>query len=123
MTINSEKRRAEARAILEAAPLGTRIEFKAVRRSLPQNSRFYAMLTDIATQLKWCGEVLRPEEWKFLFLDALKRELRMVPNLDGNGVVNIGRSSSDLTKQEMSDCMELMAAFGAQHGVTFHDRP
>ena len=123
MTINSEKRRAEARAILEAAPLGTRIEFKAVRRSLPQNSRFYAMLTDIATQLKWCGEVLRPEEWKFLFLDALKRELRMVPNLDGNGVVNIGRSSSDLTKQEMSDAMELMAAFGAQHGVTFHDRP
>ena len=34
---------------------------------------------------------------------------------------NIGRSSSDLTKQEMIDLIELLFAFGAQHGVVFAD--
>jgi hypothetical protein len=81
----------------------------------------WAMLTDIATQLPWHGVKLTPEDWKLVFLDALKRELRMVPNIDGTGFVNLGRSSSDLSKEEMSDLFELIHAFGAKHGVTFHD--
>ena len=103
------------------APHGTRLEFKAPRRTLPQNDRMWAMLTDIASQLPWHGVKLTPEDWKLVFLDALKRELRMVPNIDGTGFVNLGRSSSDLSKEEMSDLFELIHAFGAKHGVTFHD--
>ncbi len=45
----------------------------------------------------------------------------MVPNLDGTGFVNLGRSSSDLSKSEMSDLIELIHAFGANHGVKFQD--
>lgn len=101
------------------APFGTRIEFKASKRSLPQNDRMWAMLTDVARQLPWHGLKLTPDDWKLIFLDALKREVRMVPNIDGNGFVNLGRSSSDLSKNEMSDLMEIIAAFGAQHGVEF----
>lgn len=101
------------------APYGTRIEFKASKRSLPQNDRMWAMLTDVARQLPWHGLKLTPDDWKLVFLDALKREVRMVPNIDGNGFVNLGRSSSDLSKNEMSDLMEIIAAFGAQHGVEF----
>jgi hypothetical protein len=81
----------------------------------------WAMLTDVATQLPWHGEKLTTDEWKLLFLDALKREIRAVPSIDGKGVVNIGRSSSDLSKAEMSDLLELIAAFGANHDVVFHD--
>jgi hypothetical protein len=37
--------------------------------------------------------------------------------------VNIsGTSSSDLSKSEMSDLMEIIAEFGARHGVVFHDQ-
>jgi hypothetical protein len=68
-----------------------------------------------------CGQRLRPDDWKLIFLDGLNRELRMVPNIAGNGWVNLGRSSSDLSTAEMSDMMELMAAFGAEHGVKFGD--
>jgi hypothetical protein len=100
---------------------GTRVEFKAPRRSLPQNDRMWAMLTDIAIQLPWHGIKLSPDDWKLLFLDSLKRELRMVPNLDGNGFVNLGRSSSDLSKAEMTDLIDLIGAFGANHNVVFHD--
>lgn len=103
------------------APWGTRIEYKAVKRSLPQNDKMWAALTDIATQLPWHGQKLSPDDWKLIMLDALKRELRIVPNIDGNGFVNLGRSSSDLSKAEMSELIELILAFGAQHGVVFKD--
>ena len=102
-------------------PDGTRVEVRAPKRSLPQNERMWAMLTDVATQLPWHGIKLSPDDWKLVFLDALRREVRMVPNIDGNGFVNLGRSSSDLSKAEMSDLMELIGMFGANHNVVFHD--
>lgn len=102
-------------------PLGSRIEFKAPKRTLPQNDRFWAMLTDVATQKKYHGVRLTPEDFKLLFLDALKREVRIVPNLDGTGFVNLNTSSSDLSKDEMSDLMEIIAAWGSKNGVHFTD--
>ena len=121
LTLRNSADKARATAWIAKAPAGTRLEFKAPRRSLPQNDRLWAMLTDVASQLAWHGQRLSANDWKIVFLDALKRENRMVPNIDGNGFVNIGRSSSDLTKEEMSELIDLIAAFGAQHGVTFHD--
>lgn len=105
----------------QQVPDGTRIEFKASKRSLPQNSRMWAMLTDVARQLPWHGVKLRPDDWKLIFLDSLKRELRVVPNLDGSGFVNLGRSSSDLSKEEIGDLMTIIEAFAAQHGVRLGD--
>ena len=119
--LHDARARADAHRLIDAAPNGARVEIKAARRSLDQNARMWAMLTDIARQLTWHGQKLRPDDWKLVFLDGLKRELRLVPNLDGNGFVHLGRSSSDLTKTEMSDLMELIAAFGAKHGVVFGD--
>jgi len=79
------------------------------------------MLTDVASQITWHGQRLTPDDWKLIFLDALKREVRIVPAIDGRGFVNLGRSSSDLSKSEMSDLMELITAFGANHGVRFNE--
>lgn len=107
--------------LIQKAPSGARVEIKASKRSLPQNDRMWSMLTEVARQVPWHGLVLKPDDWKLIFLDALKREVRAVPNLDGTGFVNVGRSSSDLSKAEMSDLMELISAFGAERGVVFHD--
>ena len=115
-----EDRRDAERLVARTMP-GDRIEFKRSRRSLPQNDRMWAMLTEIARQLPWHGTNLPPDDWKLIFLDALKREVRIVPALDGRGFVNLGRSSSDLSKEEMSDLMELITACGAEHGVVFSD--
>lgn len=117
---NPDDRRLCEQYIARTMP-GDRVEFKRSRRSLPQNARMWAMLTDVSRQLPWHGVKLPPDDWKLIFLDALKREVRTVPALDGRGFVNLGRSSSDLTKEEMSDLMELIAAFGAEHGVVFSD--
>lgn len=121
IVIRSKADRERAAEWAFKAPYATRIEFKAEKRTIPQNAKLYAMLTDVATQLAWHGMKLRVQDWKILFLDALKRELRAVPNLDGTGFVNLGRSSSDLSKDEMGQLLELIAAFGAAHGVTFAD--
>jgi hypothetical protein len=103
------------------APVNTRVELKEAKRSIPQNDRFWASLTDVARQVDWHGVKLSPDDWKLVFMDALKQEMRLVPNLNGTGFINLGRSSSDLSKQEMSDLLELIYAFGANYGVKFND--
>lgn len=114
--------RERAASWVAKAPAGTRLEFKAPKRTTDQNAFMWSMLTDIASALPWHGVKLTPDDWKLIFLDALKREVRIVPNLDGNGFVNLGRSSSDLSKQEMADMLEIMREFGARHGVKFIDQ-
>jgi hypothetical protein len=121
VTINREFDRMRAANWINTAPIGTRVEFKASKRSIPQNDRMWAMLTDVATQLAHHGQRLTANQWKLLFLDALGRESVAVPALDGKGIVSLGMSSSDLSKEEMSDLIEFIAEFGTRHGVKFND--
>lgn len=117
---NDEIRR-KAKRWIDGLPDKTRVEFKGPKRTIPQSDRMWAMLTDVATQTRWHGVRMEAEAWKLLFLDGLKREMQIIPNLDGTGFVNVGRSSSDLSKSEMSDMIELIFAFGANHDVTFYE--
>jgi hypothetical protein len=102
---------------LLALPTGWRVEFKEAKRTVPQNDRLWAMLTALSVQLKWHGQRLSPEDWKLVTMAALNQELRLVPNIHGNGFVQLGRSSSKLSKAEMSELMALVEAFAAERGV------
>lgn len=116
----AEKDRA-LRILADALPM-SRVEFKGPRRTLPQNDRMWAMLTDVSRQLSYDGSRLTADDWKILFLDDLKREYRTVPSLDGKGFVRLGgRSSSDLSKEEMTDLIELIFKWGEQFGVEWSD--
>jgi len=119
VVIQSQRDRDKAISWINQAPFGTRVEFKATRRTIPQNSLLWSLLTDLANQVPWHGVRLKPDDWKLIMLDGLKREIRMVPNLNGDGFVNLGRSSSDLTKDEMTQLIELIIAWGTQKGVQF----
>lgn len=105
-----------------AAPVGTRVEFKAAKRTLPQNDRMWAMLTYIAAQKEHCGRKYTPDQWKVLFMHACGREMQFVPTLDGQAFMPLGYRSSELSKDEMSALIDCMAAWGAENGVTFHDQ-
>jgi hypothetical protein len=122
VTLCSRGEREKAIRWIEQAPTGTRVTFKESKRTTDQNSKLWASLTDVATQLRWHGDRLSPDDWKILFLDALNREMKPVRSLDGNGWVNLGRSSSNLSKAEFANLLELIAAFGAEHSVIFHDQ-
>lgn len=121
LVLNDKRTREKAAMWIWQAPNGTRVEFKKEKRTVPQNARMWAMLTDVAAQVPWHGLRLTPDDWKLVFLDALKREVRMAPNIDGTGFVNLGRSSSDLSKEEMTELIELIAMFGGKQGVVFGD--
>ena len=93
------------------------VEVKPETRSLAQNARLWAMLTDISKQVDWYGRKLTPEEWTHVFTASLTKQ-DVVPGLDG-GFVVLGKSTSSMTKGEMSELQELMQAFGAQQSVRF----
>lgn len=101
------------------APAGYCVEVKPKTRTLEQNARMWAMLTDISRQVEWHGLSLAPVEWKDLFT-ALLRGQKVVPGIEG-GFVVLGTRTSDMSISEMSDLMEAMAAFGAESGVVFND--
>lgn len=90
------------------------------RRTLDQNAKMHAMLSDIA-RAKPQGRVLAPEVWKALFMHEAGFKCTFEPSLDGSGVVPLGFKSSRLSKAEFSDLIEAIHAYGAEHGVEFTD--
>ncbi|WP_342711544.1 recombination protein NinB [Bradyrhizobium sp. B124] len=116
-----------SRAIREKAidwimrlPPGTRVEFKEPQRTLEQNDRMWAMLTDIARQCTLNGRRWSTDQWKVIFLHELGREAQFIPSLTGS-FIPYGQSSSDLGVKEMSDLIESMFAYGAENGVRWSD--
>lgn len=102
-------------------PHKTRVEFKEPKRTLPQNDRFWAMLTDISRQATHQGRKYTPDQWKVIFMHACGREVQFIPSLDGSTFIPWGQSSSDLGVKEMTDLIEFMFAWGAENGVVFQD--
>ena len=109
---------ARRRAIqaVQNAPDGMVITIKEPTRNLEQNAAMWASLADVSAQVDWYGRMLTPEDWKNVFTASL-RKLEVVPNLEGTGFVALGISTSRMGKREMSDLLELIAAFGAEKGV------
>jgi NinB protein len=92
---------------------------KRKTRSIEQNSRLWAMLTEVSKQVEWYGKKLTPEDWKNVFSAALYQQ-EAVPGING-GFVVLGRSTSKMTVAQMSEMQTLIEAFGAERGVVFKD--
>lgn len=99
-------------------PKDTVVEFKAPRRSLEANSALWAKLTDIAEQVVWYGQKLTPEDWKDVMTASL-RKARVVPGIDTGSFVPLGMRTSDMSKEEMGNLLDLIDAFAAEHDVVF----
>lgn len=100
---------------IKEAPEGYVVEIKEQTRSLEQNALLWALLRDVAKQVKWYDRRLNVHDWKAMFTASLKKS-DVVPGLDG-GFVVLGQSTSKMTKKEFSDLCELIYSFGAEHGV------
>jgi hypothetical protein len=96
------------------------LEIRADTRSLAQNRRMWAMLTELSQQVTWHGMKLSPDDFKVM-LTAARKQQRAVPAIDGKGFVVLGEQTSQMTVAEMSELIELITAFGTEHGVLFRD--
>jgi len=111
---------------IETAPDGTVVEFKQKGRSNDQNAAMWSILTQINRQRPvHNGVKMSAVLWKAIFLQALGAELVMLPTLEGGGLFPFGHRSSKLTKDEMSNLIELMLAWAATEKLViehFDDR-
>jgi hypothetical protein len=112
-------RKAICRYVWEA-PEGYVATIKEPTRNLEQNAKMWAMLDDLERQCSWHGVKLVAEEWKDLLSAGLVQS-RVVPNLEGNGFVILGQRTSKLTKSQFAALVELIYAFGAEHGVEWSE--
>jgi hypothetical protein len=111
--------RAGAMAAIKAAPDGFMVTIQPPTRTLEQNARMWAMLSDVSKQVVWHGRKLSPEEWKHVFSAALDKQ-DVVPGIEG-GFVVLGKSTSKMSIREMTALQELMSAFGAERGVQWSE--
>jgi hypothetical protein len=111
--------KAKAIAWINRAPWNTRVEYKAPKRSIPQNSRLWLLLTAVAEQAEWAGKKRTTLEWKDLFTGAVKIAgggVEAVPGLEG-GLMLLGLHTSDMSKAEMVELQDYIEAWCASNGV------
>lgn len=121
--LSGQVRRELAHRAVAHAPGGSIVTISPPGRTLPQNARLHAMITDVARQVEWAGAKRNVEAWKDIFTAALRSAnhgLDVVPGING-GFVLLGMHTSRMTKAELGDLMTLIEAFGAEHGVEFSE--
>lgn len=116
--VHPEARRRALRSVSEAQD-GAIVEIRPNTRTLEQNARLWAALSEVAQQVEWHGEYLTPTDWKTMFTASLRKQ-KAVPGLDG-GFVVLGERTSRMTKAEFSDLLEVINAFAAERGVEFKE--
>ncbi len=111
-----------ARGFVDRAPAGVALVFREPSdRTLEQNDKLHALITDVARQVKWHGRYLNVEAWKDIFTANYRLHrhgLDTVPGLDGE-IVALGMHTSKMGKRECAELIELVQAWGAQNGVQF----
>lgn len=121
--LTNDETRDRAIAWVRKAPRGAILTLVETKRTIPQNSKLWPMLTDIARQATWQGKKRSTKVWKDLFTAAVLTAaggLEVVPGLEG-GIMLVGLRTSEMSVQEMADLITYMEAWGAENGVTFSD--
>lgn len=103
------------------------IEIKAVNKSREQEEKYHAMIGDIAKQASHLGSKWDSESWKRLLVDLFLRENGMyngkiLQNLDGTGIIQLGFQTRNFTKEQASEFVEWLHAWGAENGITFTEK-
>ena len=100
------------------AEKNTVVRFYKPGRTIPQNDRMWAMLTEVATQAHHNGQKYTPDQWKQLFMHACGHEVHFMAGLSGEPFP-AGFRSSKLDKEQMGELMDFMEAWGAEKGINF----
>lgn len=113
------EQRQRAQKLILRAPDGYVVSISEPKRTLEQNDRMWAMLTDISHQ-KPMGRAHTPDDWKAIFMNACGWECQFVEGLDGRPFPQ-GFRSSQMTKGQMSKLIDFMLAFGAEHHIRWSE--
>ena len=98
------------------------IEVKQVNKSRIQEEKYHAIINDIAKQAQHLGAKWDSESWKRLLVDQFCKEAginsgKVLPSLDGSGIVQLGFQTRKFTKEQASEFVEFLLAWCADNGI------
>jgi len=109
-----------AKRQIDAAPDYAVITIRAADRTLDQNAKLWASLTDIS-RAKPEGRRWTPETWKCAFMHSLGHQVQFCEGLDGSGPFPLGFHSSRLSKSQMADLITCVLEYGDRNGVRWQE--
>jgi hypothetical protein len=109
--------RERAKQMIDRAPPGYIVEIREAKRTGEQSDFMWGLLTDIS-RAKPLGRRHTPEDWKAIAMNACGWECQFSEGLDGRPFP-VGFRSSRMTKSQMSNFIEWLLAFGAEHNVVW----
>jgi len=100
------------------------LEIKDATKSRHQEEKYHAMIGEVAKQAQHLGAKWDAESWKRLLVDQFCKDNGLktgavIPNLAGDGIVQLGMQTRNFTKEQASEFVEWLHAWGAEHGVTY----
>ena len=98
------------------------VEIRRESKSRDQEEMYHALIGSIAKQASHLGAKWDAEDWKRFLVWQFSKENgtdtgRLVPSLDGTGIVQLGLQTRKFTKDEASQFTEWLLAWAAQNGV------
>lgn len=108
-----------AHRLIDVAPAGSVLNVKAPKRTLDQNAKLWAMLSDVS-RAQPLGRKHPPETWKALFCHACGYAVRFEMGLNGEPFP-VGHQTSRMSKQQMSELIEFILSWGSENGVAWSD--
>ncbi|MFH5773552.1 recombination protein NinB [Paracoccus sp. NGMCC 1.201697] len=118
--IRGDMQRHLAKALIDRAPVDAVVTVKEGTRTLDQNAKCWAMLSDIA-RAKPEGRAMSPEMWKAAFMSALGHEIVWQPGIEGSPPFPTGFRTSRLSKSQFGGLITFIMAYGDRHGVRWSD--
>ena len=100
------------------------LEIKESGKTRDQEEKYHAMIGEIAKQAEHFGSKWDAESWKRLLVDQFCKDIGIktgvvIPNLSGDGIVQLGMQTRKFTKEQASEFVEWLNAWGAKHGITY----
>ena len=112
-------------SILEQLQSGKKImvEVKEWSRSHEQNKHIHAIIGRIAREAEHLGSKWDVQSWKRLLVHEFalehprEQKSRVIPNLSGNGIVQLGEQTSDFSIARASEFISWLEAWATEKGI------
>jgi hypothetical protein len=114
--------------VKEALAAGRKLtlEIKPASKSRDQEEKYHAIIGDIAKQAQHMGAKWDADDWKRLLVDQYVKDQglngsKIIPSLDGAGIVQLGMQTRKFTKEQASEFVAFLICWCDQNGIELYE--
>jgi len=98
------------------------LEVKDASKSREQEKLYHELIGQIAKQAQHLGAKWDAKDWKRLLVQEFCKDKglpagRVIPNLSGDGICQLGQQTRKFSKEQASEFVEFLMAWASQHGI------